>query len=215
MRVAPKSLQPRLAVASLVVGPLLAAAGDLMHPEEDSDAADQVAILLDHTSRWYGAHLFLLIGILVFVPGFLAITHLAASRSPKLGYLGRVFILIGVASFAAIFGFEMLLGRYARDGAGEAAATALLETFQSGQVVGVLLPFGLAFFMGIGLTMYVLARKPGPLRWPAVTLAGGAALILVEIVSSKVVFSQVGNVLLLVSGIGFASFLFRHDEAVS
>jgi hypothetical protein len=212
--VTPKSLQTDVAAVSLVLGPLIAAVGDLIQPNEDADSAEQAAIVIDHASRWYAAHLLLLIGILLFIPGVLAITSLAMSRRPRVGYTGRVLILIGLATFVAIFVSEMVLGQYANDGADEAAVTALLDTFQSGSIIGALIPFALAFFVGTGLTVFVLAAEPGPLRWPAVLLAVGAILILVEIISVIVLFSQAGNVLLAVSGLGFAWALIRGDHAV-
>lgn len=210
---AQNSLQTRIAAASLVVGPVMAAVGDLMHPEEDADAAKQAAIVIDHASGWYTAHLLLFIGILLFIPGVLAVAHLATTRRPKLGYIGRALVLIGLATFIAIFVSEMVVGRYAKDSADAAAVTGLLETFESGSILGALIPFALAFFVGTGILVFVLASEPGPLRWPALMLALAAVLILIEIVSSIILFSQVGNVLLAVSGFGFAWALLRKEDA--
>src|SRR5262245_7459870 len=96
----PASLRTRgyrtvIAVASLVVGPLLMSVGDLLHPEETLDAAGQATIIIEHPSRWYAAHLLLFIGLLAFVPGVLAITRLTAQQKPMAGYVGRVLLLVG------------------------------------------------------------------------------------------------------------------------
>ena len=50
--------------------------GDLLHPEERMLPGDQIAIVAEHASRWYTAHLLLFIGMLLLVPGFLWLTAL-------------------------------------------------------------------------------------------------------------------------------------------
>jgi hypothetical protein len=87
---------------SLVVGPLLMTIGDLLHPEERMSPAEQIAIVVDHASRWYAAHLLLFLGILLFIPGFLGVTALTAVLKPVVGYAARVLIMIGAAGFASI-----------------------------------------------------------------------------------------------------------------
>jgi len=74
-------------------------------------------------------------------------------------------------------------------------------------VLVALLPGLLAFFVGIGLFVAPLASAAGPLRWPACCLGLGALLILGEIIAAQVILSQIGNVLIFVSGIGFARVL--------
>jgi hypothetical protein len=103
----------------------------------------------------------------------------------------------------------MVLGHFVSSGADQAAAIALLATFQSGAVFGALMPALLAFFVGVAIAAVTLASKPGPYRWPVLTLALGAAFILGEIILAQVLLSQIGNVLCLVAGIGFALPLLR------
>src|ERR1051325_8553618 len=85
---------------SLVVGPLLMSIGDLLHPEERMLPAEQIAIVVDHASRWYTAHLLLFFGILVFIPGFLGLTAFTAMLKPVVGYAARILIMIGTAGFS-------------------------------------------------------------------------------------------------------------------
>src|SRR6476620_4360350 len=106
---------------SLVVGPLLMSIGDPVHPEERMSPVEQIAIVVDHTSRWYTAHLLLFFGILLFIPGFLGLTALTAMLKPVLGYAARVLIMIGTAGFASIVTGEMLASRLVLDGVGNAA----------------------------------------------------------------------------------------------
>ena len=64
---------------SLVLGPLLMSIGDLLHPEERMLPAEQIAIVVNHASRWFTAHLLLYVGMLLFIPGFLGLTALTAA----------------------------------------------------------------------------------------------------------------------------------------
>ncbi|MGH7427172.1 MAG: hypothetical protein ACREJ4_02225 [Candidatus Methylomirabilaceae bacterium] len=95
----------------------------------------------------------------------------------------------------------------------QGAAIALIETFNS-RVLVALLPGLLAFFVGTGLFVAPLASTAGPLRWPALCFALGALLILGEIIAAQVVLSQIGNVLILFAGLGFARVL-RSEEPAS
>ena len=200
--------------ASLIVAPGLMSLGDLMHPHESWDPAVQVAMVVASTSRWYVAHLLLFAGMLLFVPGILTLSEVVAKRRPVAGYVARVLLVIAVGALSAVFVSEMLLGRFVFEGADQAAAVALFKTFQSGAVLGALMPGLLAFFIGTAVFVTPLASTPGPYRWPALCFALGAILIMGEIILAKVLLSQIGNLLILVAGIGFARLLLR-DERVS
>jgi hypothetical protein len=129
-----------LGAASLIVGPALMSVGDLFHPAESWDAATQVAIVAQAATRWYSAHLLLFVGMLLFIPGILTLTKLAASRRPVAGYTARLLLIASVGALSAVFVFEMLLGRFLSNGADLAAAVVLLETFQSAAIFAVLIP---------------------------------------------------------------------------
>jgi hypothetical protein len=199
--------QPLLARASLVIGPLLMAIGDLIHPQERMAAADQIVILAEHASRWYAAHLLLFAGIVVFIPGMLALSAVAASRRPAAGHAARILVLMGTAGFASIFVAEMLVGRYVLDGASPAAAAALLETMFSGPMLAAVGPVMLAFVAGTAAFAIPLIRAGGGLRWSAAAIAAGMLLILVEIATAQVLLSQIGNVLIFVGSTGAAMVL--------
>ena len=87
------------------------AVGDLLHPRESMVPAEQIAIVMDDPSGWYLAHLLLFIGLMLFIPGLLALAGLAEARRPAAGFVVRILILVGAAAFAAIFVGEMLIGR--------------------------------------------------------------------------------------------------------
>src|SRR5262249_28019969 len=116
-------------------------------------------------------------------------------------------MLVSVGALAAVFVSEMLLGRIYVVTNDQTTTLALLETVQSGAVLGAMAPAMLAFFVGTGLAVRVFVSPPGPFRGPAIALGLGAALILAEIISAQVLLSQIGNILILVAGVGFARWL--------
>ena len=79
-----------VAAASLFTGPLLMSIGDLLHPEERMDPSEQIAILVPQASWWYTAHLLLFIGMMLFIPGLLALSALTGARKPAVGYAARI-----------------------------------------------------------------------------------------------------------------------------
>ncbi len=213
MDAAPSRYRTVISATSLIMGPALMSVGDLFHPEEKWDAAAQVAIVAESGSRWYLAHYLLFVGMLLFIPGILALTKLVAVRRPAAGYVARLLLLASVGGFSAVFVVEMLLGRFISEGADQSAAVDLLETFQSSQVFMALMPALLAFFVGTALSVMSLSSL-GPSRWPALGMGLGASLILAEIILAEVRLSQVGNILIFVAGIGFARLLLRGQEGM-
>jgi hypothetical protein len=212
MNATPRRYHTVVGAASLIVGPTLMSVGDLLHPPESWDPVAQAAIVAASASRWYAAHLLLFIGMLLFVPGILAVTAIVSERRPAFGYAARVLMLAAVGALSAVFGFEMLLGRVAA-AAGQPTAVTLLETFMGPTIFPALAPGLLAFFVGTGLAVAPLASSAGPLRAPALVFALGTALILAEIISAEVLLSQIGNVLCLAGGVGFARVLVRNSPA--
>jgi hypothetical protein len=191
----PRDYQSLIAAASLIVGPLLMAVGDLLHPEESMAPADQIAILVDDASRWYTAHLLLFIGMMLFVPGLLALAALTEARKPAVGYAARLLVLVGTAAVASIFVGEMLVGRFVLDGADPAAATDLLESMFSGPMLAAVGPAMLAFFVGTAAFAIPLMRAGSRLGGAAALIFVGALFILAEILSAEVILSQIGNIL--------------------
>jgi hypothetical protein len=191
----PRDYRTLIAAASLIAGPLLMAIGDLLHPQERMAAAEQIAILVNDASRWYTAHLLLFVGIILFIPGLLALAGLTAARRPAAGYAARILILVGTAALASIFVGEMLVGRFVLDGADPAAATDLLESMFSGPILAAVGPAMLAFFVGTAAFAIPLMRYGGGVGWAAAIILLGVLLILAEILTAQVILSQIGNIL--------------------
>jgi hypothetical protein len=204
-----RGYQTLIGATSLAVGPLVMAVGDLLHPRETADISGQAAIVAEQATRWYLAHLLLLVGLVLFVPGLLTLADLAAARRPRAGYAARVLLLIGVAGTSATFLAEMLAGRL---GSTSAAATQdLLAAMFSGPIAGPMIPVMLALFVGTAVFAVPLVAGSEPLRWPAMVLLVGVILILAEILSSQVLLSQVGNFLVWGGSAAFARLLVRGE----
>jgi len=201
---APRDYRTIIAATSLFVGPLLTAIGDLLHPEERMAPAEQIAILVTHAPHWYTAHLLLFIGIVLFIPGFLAVSALTIARKPAAGYAARILVLMGTAALASIFVVEMLVGRFVLDGADPAVATDLLESMFSGPLLAAVGPVLLAFFVGTALFAIPLMRAGGMTGWAAGLVLLGTLLILAEIISAQVVLSKIGNILAFCGSATFA-----------
>ena len=95
MDVTPSRYRTVIGATSLIMGPALMSVGDLFHPPESWAAAAQVAILAESASRWYVAHLLLFLGMLLFIPGILALTSVVSSRRAR----GRVYCSAAHARF--------------------------------------------------------------------------------------------------------------------
>ena len=191
----PRDYRTTISAGSLVAGPLIMSIGDLLHPQERMAPAEQMTILVADASRWYTAHLLLFIGMMLFIPGLLALAALTEARKPVVGYAARILVLIGTAAISSVFVGEMLIGRFVLDGADPAAATDLLESMFSGPLLAAVGPAMLAFFVGTAAFAIPLMRAGGSLGRAAATILIGALFVLAEILSAQVVLSQIGNIL--------------------
>jgi len=171
--------------------------GDLLHPEERMLPVEQIAAVVDHASRWYIAHLLLFVGILLFIPGFLGLTALTALLRPVVGYTARILIMIGTAGFASIVTGEMLASRLVLDGVGTAAPISLWTNLFMGPVGAAVGPAVLAFFVGTIMFAIPLLRGSKRLRYPVALMVIGVLFVLAEILTARVVFSQIGNIVVL------------------
>lgn len=199
----------RVALIGVVIGPLVMAIGDLIHPQESADVGQQVAIIAGHSDRWYLAHLLLFVGFVLYIPGLLGLTGVVAARWPRTGKTARVLVLTGAAGVSAIFVTEMVAGRLGS--VSPDSTKSLLDTFFSPQVAIPVFAVGLGFFVGSIMFAVRMISGSRRLRMPAIVLLVGLLSIVAEIAASQVVLSQVGNVLVWVGSVGLARVLSRDD----
>lgn len=93
---------------SLTAAPLLLAVGFALHPAESKDGAAQLQIVVDHTTRWNLAHLFILLGVVAFTPATYGILRLLRGTGIGIGVAGGITMAIGVVFFGALIGVDAL-----------------------------------------------------------------------------------------------------------
>jgi hypothetical protein len=199
----------RIEILSLAIGPMLLSVGDLMHPAESLDAARQAAIIAEQPDRWYLAHVLILVGFALFLPGLLMLAAVVSARWPRTGQVGRLLILIGACGFSAMIALELLAGRLTL--LNPTTAQSILDARSSAPVALPLITMTLGFFIGSIMLMIRMIRGIPAVRWPTAGMLVGVLLIAAEIGSGQVVLSQVGNVLVWIGAIAFAVRLQRGD----
>src|SRR4029453_13892088 len=105
--------------------------------------------------------------------------------------------MVGTAGFASIGTGEMLASRLVLDGVGNAAPISLWTNLFMGPVVVAGGPALLAFFVGINMWGIPLMRGSERLRRPVALIVIGVLFVLAEIVTARVVFSRIGNIVVL------------------
>ena len=184
----------------MVMAPLFALVGLVIHPAVKTDEAAQIAQVAAHTDAWYTAHLFLFIAVILAVPAVLGLMHMLREREVVYGHTGGAFGLIGLMSLAGIIGIEMVVWQMA--GGNSAEMAGLLDRVTS--ATGVMIPFffgsllfGLAF-VAFGVGLY---RAHAVASWMAFCIAAGGLLFDVGNAASNLTIGIVGTAVLLV-GLG-------------
>lgn len=181
----------------MVVAPLFALVGFVIHPDAKTDEAAQIAQVAAHTDAWYAAHLFLFISVVLAVPAVLGLMHMLREREVAYGHTGGALGLIGLMSIAGILGIEMVVWQMATGNGAEMAGLLDRVTNATGVMVpfffGSLL-FGLAY-VAFGVGLY---RARAVASWMAFCLAAGGLLLDVGNAASSTTIALVGAAVLVV-----------------
>jgi hypothetical protein len=180
----------------MVMAPLSALIGFVVHPGAKTDEAAQIATVAAHTDAWYAAHLFLFISVVLAVPVVLGLMHMLREREVAYGHLGGALGLIGLMAVAGIIGIQMVVWQMAGSGGTEMAG--LLDRVTNAD--GVMIPFffgslllGLAY-VAFGVGLY---RAHAAASWMAFCLMAGGVLLDVASVTSNVTVGLAGAAVLL------------------
>ena len=211
MNAAP-NYQTTIGATSLIVGPALMSVGDLFHPPETRRWLPRSRSLHSSASRWYAAHLLLFVGMLVLVPGLLALTRVARIADPRQAMLRG-------------FSCSLRWVRFPRSSClrcSSGASSPMAPTRQphsscskpsSGRALRCARAGSACVLRGDRTGRDVTrSSEAGPFRWPALGFGLGASLILGEIILAEVLLSQIGNLVILAAGIAFAWLLLRGRE---
>ncbi|HYF11444.1 MAG TPA: hypothetical protein VEC09_04005 [Actinomycetota bacterium] len=180
----------RLGAAAAIVGALLGAVGNLVHPVTPIGDPEGVARVIAESGGWVPIHLAIVIGIVLMVGGLVAIREMIDGGLA--GALARLGLVAGVVGGTIGLVLVILDGVAARQLAEEwAAAPAgqrttalglvhLNETINFALASLFNLVFAAATFILFGLAVVLSPRFPGWLGWVAVAagvLSIGAGIV--------------------------------------
>jgi hypothetical protein len=168
----------------MVVAPLFALVGFVVHPAAHTDESAQLGTVTAHMDAWYLSHLLLFISVVLAVPAALGLMHMLREREVAWGHLGGGLALMGLMAIAGLIGMDMVTWQMGAGAHGE--MTALLTRVN--ETAGILIPFfvgGLLFgagYLALGMGLY---RARATASWFAVCLmVGGIAFDVSMIVAS-------------------------------
>lgn len=168
---------------ALIAAPLLLIVGAVLHPTEADDTAGQMNIVRDNLSRWYTAHLLLLIGFGLLLPALLALSAALRGRAPGWYTLG--ITLAGAGIFLQFGGIIMdgmglwLLGHASDHG----AAADLAELSESGPLAVPFRWLALTFAAGLIVLGVALLRGRQLAIWKAVLIVVAGLASAVQLVA--------------------------------
>lgn len=183
----------------LIAAPVLLLVGQLFHPTDSTDPAEQLTVVADNLGRWYAAHVVQLIAFILFMPAVLGLAHLTQARRPGLATIGSRLVLTGVAFIAALIGADGVGAYIVADVSPDSAVSAaIFEGFMESSAMLPLYAGSLLFGIGLVVVSVGLHRSGVVPRWSAVALGGGGALIDIGYSAGVQVVVWGGVVLILV-----------------
>jgi hypothetical protein len=176
----PRAAAPRVAAGlAMIAAPLLLIVGALLHPTEADSAAEQMNVVRDNLSRWYTAHLVLLIGLGLLLPALLALAANLRGRAPGWYVVGATLAGTGIfLQFGGILmdGMGLWLLGHATD---HDTAADLAELTESGPLAVPFRWLALTFAAGLivlGAALW-LGRQVAIWKSALIVVAGLASAI--------------------------------------
>src|SRR5436309_2593295 len=80
----------------MVVAPLFALAGFIVHPAVHTNESAQLSVVSAHMDRWYLANLLLFVSVVLAVPAALGLMHMLREREVAFGHVGGGLALMGL-----------------------------------------------------------------------------------------------------------------------
>ena len=186
-----------LAVA-LVAAPLLWLAAEALSPALKSDSTAQLAVIAQHSGRWFGYTALLTLGTILFVPAILGIMRLTRPRLPRLTLIGGALLGYGTIiavgdSMSQLTTWQMVAGN-----ADRTQMAALLDRVSNAAGASLFFaPGGLAFLVGAILLTVALVRARVTSVWVPIVFLLGIVMQLVGFTASSVVLITASAILCL------------------
>jgi hypothetical protein len=190
----------RVGGIALVAAPLLFLAGGATHPDTTTDALRQAAIIRAAPSRWYIAHVLLLVGFVALVPALFAIGRRMREAAPGFRNAGLAIMIPGAM---------LLVGLMALDGLGLWLVAENADALSTARVIdglshaaGVVVPFQyLVGALPIGFVVLALGlgRSRTARPWIAWMLGIAGVGIFAGLASNITDLHIAGNIALLLA----------------
>jgi hypothetical protein len=181
----------------MVVAPLVALAGFIVHPATHTSESAQLSVVSAHMDRWYLAHLLLFVSVVVAVPAALGLMHMLREREVGFGHLGGGLALLGLMAIAGLIGMEMVTWQMGVGAHGEMAS--LLHRVD--HTTGIVIPFyagSLLFGAGYLVLGMGLYRARATASWFAAALMIGGVVLDVAFVTTSLPLAMIGSAFILV-----------------
>jgi Domain of unknown function (DUF4386) len=181
----------------MVVAPLFALAGFIVHPDLSTNESTQISTVAAHMDAWYLSHLLLFISVVLAVPAALGLMHMLRDREVAFGHLGGGLALMGLMAIAALIGMDMVTWQM---GAGAHDEMASLLS-RMNDAAGIVIPFfvgGLLFgvgYLALGMGLY---RARATASWAAVCLVVGGIVFDVGMLATSLPLAIVAAAFILV-----------------
>lgn len=183
----------------MIFGPLLLLIGAVVHPEQSTDEATQLATVAANMDEWFVAHLLILGSLVLALPAVLGLIHMLREREVAYGHIGGGLALIGLLALVGIVTIDGFVLWQAAAG-GEDGMIALYERLN--ETAGVVIPFyAMSFMFSLGLVVlaYGLYRAKAVQSWMALFLVTASILFAVAGFATETWVLIVGTAFLFVS----------------
>jgi hypothetical protein len=181
----------------MVVAPLFALVGFIVHPAAHSNESAQLNVVAAHMDAWYVSHLLLFTAVVLAVPAALGLMHMLREREVVFGHLGGGFALMGLMAIAGLIGMDMVTWQMGAGAHGEMAS--LLHRVD--HTTGIVIPFfigSLLFGVGYLVLGMGLYRARAAASWFAACLMIGGILFDVGLLTTSLSVAIVASALVLV-----------------
>jgi hypothetical protein len=184
--------------ACLIAAPLVFVVSESIHPDDKTNATDEVAVIAGGLDRWYTAHALEIVGIALMVGAVLGLAHLLHERSPGYAVVGGGLALIGLVMGAACFGTEGFGSYYLVKHAPRAAAIAAYDDMFNGARIIPFFAASLLISVGLVVLAVQLWRTRVVASWQAGAIALGAVAVAASGPSGTQALSLAGMVVLFI-----------------
>jgi hypothetical protein len=172
-------LRKQVTGGCMIAAPLVLVVAELMHPDDKTEAADQVAVIAGGLDRWYAAHALEIAGFALLVGAVLGLAHLLHERRPGAAVVGGGLTLVGIVAVTAGIGAEGIGGYYLVKNTSRAEAVRALDGMWDG--MGLMAFWLVSLFIGIGFIVMAvnLWRSRVMAPWQSAALVLGSLCVLV------------------------------------